>query len=133
MREALDRLVTDELRPSVDDMRAQLDRLSGPASSPPPATAASPTSSATSTAIGRRAVRLPEDPRRDRQRMAEVVALEQRYRAILDRQPRGRIPAEVIDAGWLLEELRVGTFAQSIGTVRPVSPQRVAKALAALA
>ena len=64
--------------------------------------------------------------------MAEVVALESRYRAILERQPRGRVPADVVDAGWLLEELRVGTFAQAIRTARPVSAQRVAKVLGAL-
>ena len=64
--------------------------------------------------------------------MAEIVALEDRYRAVLARQPRGRVPADVVEAGWLLEELRVGTFAQSIRTARPVSAQRVAKVLAAL-
>ena len=32
---------------------------------------------------------------------------------------------------WMLEELRVRLFAQSIGTPRPVSPQRVRKAIAA--
>ena len=84
-------------------------------------------------AIARRAARLPDDPSRDRQRMSEVVPLERRYRTILDRQPAGRVPADVVDAGWLLEELRVATFAQAIKTARPASPQRVAKALAALA
>jgi len=114
-------------------MRAQLDRLVRPGFVTATGTARLADVDRYVAAVGRRADRLPEDPRRDRQRMAEVVALEQRYRAILGRQPRGRIPAAVIDAGWLLEELRVGVFAQSLGTSRPVSPQRVAKALAALA
>ena len=133
MRARLDRLVTDELRPSVDDMRAQLDRLVRPGFVTATGLDRLPDVERYVEAIARRAAKLPEDPRRDRQRMAEVVALENRYRAILERQSRGRVPEDVVDAGWLLEELRVGTFAQSMGTARPVSPQRVAKALAALA
>ena len=133
VRARLDRLVTDELRPSVDDMRAQLDRLVRAGFVTATGLDRLPDVERYVEAIARRAAKLPEDPRRDRQRMAEVVALENRYRAILERQSRGRVPEDVVDAGWLLEELRVGTFAQSMGTARPVSPQRVAKALAALA
>ncbi|MFT3855190.1 MAG: ATP-dependent RNA helicase HrpA [Ilumatobacteraceae bacterium] len=132
VRGVLDRLVIDELRPSVDDMRAQLDRLVRPGFVAATGLSRLADVERYVEAIARRAAKLPEDPRRDRQRMAEVVALEDRYRTILARQPRGRVPAEVVDAGWLLEELRVGTFAQQIRTARPVSPQRVAKALAAL-
>ncbi len=132
VRATLDRLVTDELRPSVDDMRAHLDRLVRPGFVTATGLDRLADVERYVEAIGRRAAKLPEDPRRDRQRMAEVVALEKRYRAILDRQPRGRVSEDVVDAGWLLEELRVGTFAQSMRTARPVSPQRVAKALAAL-
>jgi ATP-dependent helicase HrpA len=132
VRATLDRLVTDELRPSVDDMRAQLDRLVRPGFVISTGLARLADVERYVEAIGRRAAKLPEDPRRDRQRMAEVVTLEDRYRAILQRQRRGRVPAEVVDAGWLLEELRVATFAQALGTRRPASPQRVAKALATL-
>ena len=33
---------------------------------------------------------------------------------------------------WMLEELRVSSFAQTLGTPRPVSEQRIRKALAAI-
>jgi ATP-dependent helicase HrpA len=132
VRNQLARLVTPAVRPSVDDMRAQLDRLVRPGFVV--AAGASRVGDVLRyvRAIERRVVKLPEDPRRDQQRMAEVVALEDRYRAVLARQPRGRVAAEVVDAGWLLEELRVSVFAQSLGTPRPVSAQRVVRALATL-
>jgi ATP-dependent helicase HrpA len=38
----------------------------------------------------------------------------------------------VVDVAWLLEELRVSLFAQVLGTPRPVSEQRVRRAVAAL-
>ncbi len=133
VRATLDRLITDDLRPSVDDIRAHLDRLTRPGFVSAAGTVRLHDVERYVDAIARRAAKLPDDPYRDRQRMAEVVALERRYRTILDRQPRGRVPADVVDAGWLLEELRVATFAQAIKTARPASPQRVAKALAALA
>ena len=40
-------------------------------------------------------------------------------------------PADLVEAGWLLEELRVSMFAQPLGTRVPVSATRVARALAA--
>jgi ATP-dependent helicase HrpA len=47
--------------------------------------------------------------------------------------PRDRRSApEVVELRWTLEELRVSLFAQVLGTPRPVSEQRIRKALAAL-
>jgi ATP-dependent helicase HrpA len=132
VRNQLARLVTPAVRPSVDDMRAQLDRLVRPGFVVAAGAGRLADVLRYVRGIERRVLKLPEDPRRDQQRMAEVVALEDRYRAVLARQPRGRVAAEVVDAGWLLEELRVSVFAQSLGTPRPVSAQRVVRTLATL-
>jgi ATP-dependent helicase HrpA len=132
VRAALDRLVTPALRPSVDDMRAQLDRLVSPGFVTASGANRLDDVLRYVRGVDRRAAKVTENPRRDQQRMAEVVALEDRYRAVLARMGRGPLPQAVVDAGWLLEELRVSIFAQSLGTPRPVSPQRMVRTLAAL-
>jgi len=38
----------------------------------------------------------------------------------------------VAEVGWLLEELRVSLFAQSLGTAMPVSAKRVRTAMAGI-
>ncbi|MGI6879368.1 ATP-dependent RNA helicase HrpA [Microbacterium sp. gxy059] len=74
---------------------------------------------------------LPDNPGRDRAWMTEF---ERAATAFSD--AGGRIPlpldapAPLVRARWLLEELRVGLFAQRLGTAETVSVQRVAKALA---
>ena len=45
----------------------------------------------------------------------------------------GELPAAAAEVGWLLEELRVSLFAQSLGTAQPVSAKRVRTAIRALA
>jgi ATP-dependent helicase HrpA len=80
-------------------------------------------------AIEQRLEKLPEDPHRDAARLREVIPLEQRYGALLQRLPREAITPELVDLGWQLEELRVSVFAQSLGAARGVSASRIAKAL----
>ena len=41
--------------------------------------------------------------------------------------------ADVTDLGWMVEELRVSLFAQSLGTAYPVSEKRVRAAITAVA
>jgi ATP-dependent helicase HrpA len=111
------------LAPAVDDMRAQLRRLLAPGF-------------VTRGGLGRlgdlrrymEAVRLRLDklgqrPERDRDLMLRVQRLESDY----DERQDG--PAGV-DVRWMLEELRVSFFAQVLGTARPVSEQRIRRALA---
>ena len=73
--------------------------------------------------------RLAEDISRDLRRMGEVLPLEQRYRALLAAAGRGPVGAELVDVGWLLEELRVSVFAQPVGVHGPVSPKRLRQRL----
>jgi ATP-dependent helicase HrpA len=70
---------------------------------------------------------------RDRQRMAEVRPLEQRYDRLVGRLgssgPDAEQSTEIADLGRQLEELRVSVFAQPVGARGPVSPKKVAAAL----
>lgn len=63
-----------------------------------------------------------------------IDAVEGAYADLLEALPAGRRrAAEVVDVGWMIEELRVGLFAQGLGTAYPVSEKRVRRAIAALA
>jgi len=57
----------------------------------------------------------------------EVVPLEQRYAALS--RAGAAASTDLVEVGWLLEELRVSVFAQPLGTNVPVSATRVARAL----
>src|SRR5262249_47452649 len=70
-------------------------------------------------AISRRLETLPRSPARDREWRAQVHQAARAY------GERGG-PAEV---RWMLEELRVSFWAQSLGTRYPISPQRIERAL----
>ena len=72
------------------------------------------------------------NPKREAEATAVIGELEDEY-ARLCGGISGALPADVADVGWLLEELRVSLFAQSLGTSVPVSPKRVRAALAAAA
>ncbi|NHA66811.1 ATP-dependent RNA helicase HrpA [Phycicoccus flavus] len=64
----------------------------------------------------------------------QVDAVESAYADLLDGLPSARRRApEVVDIAWMVEELRVGLFAQSLGTAYPVSEKRVRRAIAAAA
>ncbi|HUP85419.1 MAG TPA: ATP-dependent RNA helicase HrpA [Acidimicrobiales bacterium] len=78
-------------------------------------------------AIEHRLDRLPKEPARDREWMARVHPLEQRF-ARLAASALGGGPG-IDEARWMLEELRVGLFAQTIGTPYRVSEERVRRVL----
>ncbi|TIH36330.1 ATP-dependent RNA helicase HrpA [Subtercola vilae] len=72
---------------------------------------------------------------RDRAWMIEVQNATARYEAAggLLPLPQGAevvLPAPIIRARWMLEELRISLFAQTLGTAEPVSLQRIQKLLA---
>jgi ATP-dependent helicase HrpA len=67
------------------------------------------------------------DPARDEARLAEFRLLEQRYwRLVAER--KGVVDERMTEFRWLLEELRVGLFAQELKTPQPVSAKRLEKA-----
>ncbi|HMT49359.1 MAG TPA: DUF3418 domain-containing protein, partial [Dietzia sp.] len=62
-------------------------------------------------------------------RLAESEATVADAATVLRRRPGGARAAR--ELRWLLAEYRVGLFAQSLGTARPVSAQRIDKTVAA--
>ncbi len=71
-------------------------------------------------AIEHRLDRLAGDAARDADRMRRVRSLEEHFE---------RTPSASTDVGWMLEELRVSLFAQSLGTPTRVSEERVRRAI----
>jgi ATP-dependent helicase HrpA len=65
--------------------------------------------------------------------MAVVKRAEQAYRDTVAALPPGRRSgAGVTDVRWMLEELRVSLFAQTLGTRAPASENRILAALGRL-
>jgi ATP-dependent helicase HrpA len=85
-------------------------------------------------AIQVRLERLPNDPRRDADKAAQVVPI---WQVFVERRGALRasgVPEEDLERfHWLVEELRVCLFAPELKTVVPVSPQKVAEQWKALA
>jgi ATP-dependent helicase HrpA len=63
--------------------------------------------------------------------MRVVQELEALRRARLDALPKDRpLPAGLLEARWLIEELRVSFFAQHVGVRGAVSAKRIRKLIA---
>ncbi|RWU12073.1 ATP-dependent RNA helicase HrpA [Pseudidiomarina gelatinasegens] len=81
-------------------------------------------------AIERRLEKLPVDPNKDRLHTLTITDLQQDYQALLSKFPKGqKLPEGVRDIRWMIEELRVSFFAQTLGTRFPISEKRVRQAL----
>lgn len=80
-------------------------------------------------AIVARLAALPGAAARDSRAMETVNLLEDAYADLCAGQPPGRLPADIEEIGWMLEELRVSLFAQTLGTRMTISAKRVRKAL----
>jgi ATP-dependent helicase HrpA len=81
-------------------------------------------------AIDRRLTRLPEDPSRDQQLMHRVQALETEFDHLQEVLPSS---GSMTDIAWMLQELRVSLFAQTLGTREKVSEKRIRSALTGVA
>ena len=77
--------------------------------------------------------KLPANAVRDELWMQQVAAVSAEYEQLRAQVPSTGAPDDpVARVRWMLEELRVSLFAQTVGTPRPVSEQRVYKAIDAL-
>ena len=84
-------------------------------------------------AVLHRLDRAPSDLARDARATDEVLVAEDAYAALLaSLRPARRAADDVVALGWMLEELRVSLFAQSLGTAYPVSVKRILRAIAAI-
>jgi len=122
-------LRADALQPSVDDANFHLGRLLRPGFVFHTGLAQLPEIERYVRAVGHRLDTLAGGVERDRRRMAEVLPLEARYAALLDRLPASDMTAEIAAMAWQLEELRVSIFAQPIGPRGNPSPTKLARAL----
>jgi ATP-dependent helicase HrpA len=130
----LGRAASPALAPAVADMRAQLSGLIYPGFIAQTGSKRLPDLARYLTAITRRLEKAPADPRRDADRMAVVHRVTDAYqRASGGLAATGRGGADARTVRWMIEELRVSLFAQTLGTPGPVSEQRIRKALEQLA
>jgi ATP-dependent helicase HrpA len=119
--------------PAVADMREQLSRLIYPGFVTATGYRRLPHLTRYLQAIQRRLDKLPENPARDAANMAIAQRVERAYQeAVAGLPPARRHEADVAQARWMLEELRVSLFAQTLGTLAPVSENRILGALARL-
>ncbi|HXO23115.1 MAG TPA: ATP-dependent RNA helicase HrpA, partial [Streptosporangiaceae bacterium] len=129
----LDDTKADAVQPAVADMRAQLARLIYPGFVTATGYRQLPQLTRYLRGIEHRLDKLPENPARDAANMAVAQRVEQAYRqAVADLPPARRSDPDVTEIRWMLEELRVSLFAQTLGTLAPVSEARILAALSRL-
>ncbi|WP_048548185.1 ATP-dependent RNA helicase HrpA [Nostocoides jenkinsii] len=119
---------------AVADIRAQLGSLVGPGFLAKVGASRLADLPRYLRAMIERLTKAATDPARDARLLAEVDRVESRYADLLaSLSPLARAGDDVRQVGWMIEELRVGVFAQRLGTAYPVSAKRVEKAIDALA
>lgn len=118
---------------AIADVRAQLDRLLPPGFVTATGRAHLADLARYLTAIRRRLERLPYGIEADRDRMQRVHAVQRAYEELAQAlSPARRAADDVRDVARQIEEFRVSLWAQQLGTPRPVSEQRIYRAIDAL-
>jgi len=126
----LGELRSPALEPAVADIRAQLAGLIYPGFLTAAGTRRLSALTRYLRAIERRLDKLADNAGRDAQQMAVVHRVEDAYRAALAALPPAvRSGDAAREIGWMIEELRVSLFAQTIGTPVPVSERRIMTAI----
>jgi ATP-dependent helicase HrpA len=115
--------------PATADVRAQLDALVYPGWVTATGRRRLPDVLRYLRAMVLRLDRLPGDLAGDAERMESIAYVTDAWRQARDRRPDA---AGLDEIRWMLEELRVSYFAQALGTARPVSEQRVLRAIGQL-
>ncbi len=126
----LDRLVAPPLAPAAADVREQLDRLVYEGVLTGVGFTRLDDLDRYLRAIERRLVTLPDHPRRDAELMERCRRIELEYEHLAETVS----PSSDLEAlAWMLEELRVSSFAQQLRTPVPVSEKRIRKEIHRLA
>jgi ATP-dependent helicase HrpA len=119
------------LLPALVDVRAQLSGLVYPGFVTAAGHRRLPDLHRYLRAIERRLDNLGSRPERDRALMSQVRTMQDEHeRWVASLPPSRRSDAAVLDVRWMLEELRVSLFAQTVGTPAPVSDKRIRRAMA---
>jgi ATP-dependent helicase HrpA len=82
--------------------------------------------------IEHRLDKLPAEAARDAARTVVVQQLEDEYDDLVATAPLSGPEPELVEVRWMIEELRVSLFAQTLGTPYRVSEERIRKAMAAI-
>ncbi len=109
-------------RPAEADMRAQLDTLVHPGFVTATGAARLPDVTRYLRGIELRLDKLPARVQRDADWMAQVHDVAAGAEVLVEGEDSERVR-------WMIEELRVGLFAQELRTAHPVSPQRILRAI----
>ncbi|HEY3683934.1 MAG TPA: ATP-dependent RNA helicase HrpA [Streptosporangiaceae bacterium] len=118
---------------SLTDIRAQMSRLIKPGFVTFTGLRRLPDLLRYVQAVRRRLERLGADPNGDAERTRRMEIVQQAYAKARDGlRPARRADDDVEAIRWMIEELRVSLFAQTLGTPYPVSEKRVLKAIADL-
>ncbi len=125
IRERADSLRAAVLRPAAQDIHRQLDSLLAPGFATRLGWERLGHLRRYLAAVERRLDKLPESPQRDRQRMETVGRLETALAGVAG-------DSRATEIRWLIEELRVSLWAQTLGTPEPVSESRIRRAIAGL-
>jgi len=126
----LERMTAPALAATVADVRAQLASLVGPGFIAQVGTGHLGDLPRYLRAIEERLDKAAQDPARDTRLMGDVERAESAYADLLESlAPAARGGDRVRELGWMIEELRVGVFAQRLGTAYPVSVKRVLRAI----
>ncbi|HEX7167565.1 MAG TPA: ATP-dependent RNA helicase HrpA [Acidimicrobiales bacterium] len=130
----LDRLTAPAFVAATMDVRTQLPRLVPPGFATRFGARRLPDVLRYVEAIDRRLDKLPQNPARDTELLRKVQRLDDEYRSVVAALPPERLGGSDVDGPrWMLEELRVSFFAQTLRTAYPVSEERIRRALASLA
>jgi len=82
-------------------------------------------------AIERRLEKLPVDPSKDRIATISIDNVNKEYHALLNKVALNTVmPQALIEVRWMIEELRVSLFAQTLGTKYPISEKRIKQQIA---
>ncbi len=128
VRLAIDALPSDEaLRPARLDVAGQLGGLVYPGFLAATGSARLPDVTRYVRGAARRLERLPDAPAADRDRMGVLHELEAELRRRREARPAAAAAAR--EVAWMLQELRISNFAQSLGVRGQISAKRVRRAL----
>ncbi|MBB2913302.1 ATP-dependent helicase HrpA [Streptosporangium becharense] len=80
--------------------------------------------------VERRLEKIADDPFRDGERMRTIHDIEDDYHELVEKLPPARRSGDdVKEIRWMIEELRVSFFAQTLGTPYSISEKRIRKAM----